>query len=157
MNKLHTSVDAGVVLGVPIVILNMNTGPNTNVVDFTLHKPPILLPLPRIQSTLPHELVLVRATILEVNLHMRMDGRTQSGCFAQKSVTHLFRCILIAARLFPQKISGTKVLETRSISYAARVLIKYRADKLTLTKSFSSPIFDTFNLAKLDACSAACA
>ena len=37
------------------------------------------------------------------------------------------------------------------------VIIKYREDKQTLTKSFSSPIFDTLTPAELDACSAACA
>ena len=37
------------------------------------------------------------------------------------------------------------------------VIIKYRTDKVTLTKSFSSPIFDSFSHAKLDAFSVACA
>jgi hypothetical protein len=36
-------------------------------------------------------------------------------------------------------------------------IIKYRTNELTLTKSFSSPIFNTFSPAKFDACSASCA
>ena len=36
-------------------------------------------------------------------------------------------------------------------------IIKYRTNELTLTKSFSSPIFNTFSPAKLDACGAICA
>ena len=35
------------------------------------------------------------------------------------------------------------------------VLVKYRTDKLALTKSFSSSIFDTLSPAKLDACNVA--
>ena len=55
INELHASVDAGVVLGVlAITIINMNTAPNAGVVDFLLDKPPILIPLPHVQSTLPH-------------------------------------------------------------------------------------------------------
>ena len=36
------------------------------------------------------------------------------------------------------------------------VIIKYREEEQTLTKLFSSPIFDTLTQDKLDACSAAC-
>ena len=102
MDKLHTNINAGVVLSVDIAILNMNMLPHRNVVGFPLHKPPILLPLPRVQSTLPHELVLVQTTIPEVNLHMRMHGRTRSKYCGKKSVTYPFRGILLVARLFPE-------------------------------------------------------
>ena len=54
INKLHTRVDEGVVLGVAITIINTNTAPNVGIVDFLLDKPPILIPLPYAQSTLPH-------------------------------------------------------------------------------------------------------
>ena len=89
---------------------------------------------------------------------MRIYGRMWSRYFVEKSVSHPFRCILHAARLFPQKILGTKVLKkTRFTPYVAMMNIKYRADEVTLTKSFSSPIFNSFSPAKLDACSRACA
>ena len=54
INELHASADAGVVLGVAITIINTNTAPNVGIVDFLLDKPPILIPLPHVQSTLPH-------------------------------------------------------------------------------------------------------
>ena len=102
MNTPHASIYAGVLIGICIAILNMNTLPNTNVVDFPLHEPSILFPLPRAQSTLPHELVLVGTTIPEVNLHMRMHGRMRSKYCGKKSVTYPFRGILLVARLFPE-------------------------------------------------------
>ena len=37
------------------------------------------------------------------------------------------------------------------------VIIKCITNEVTLTKSFSSPIFDAFSPEKFDACSAACA
>ena len=59
INELHASVDAGVVLGVAIAIINMNTAPNVGVVNSPLDEPILLLPLPHTHSTLPPELVLV--------------------------------------------------------------------------------------------------
>ena len=85
-----------------------------------------------------------------------MNGRTRSKYFSDRSITHSFISILIAPRLFPQKILETKVLKTRSTPYIAVVIIKYREEEQTLTKLFSSPIFDTLTQDKLDACSAAC-
>ena len=75
----------------------------------------------------------------------------------KKYVSHPFRCILLVARLFPRKILGTKVLNTRSTPCVAVVIIKYRTAEVILTKSFSSPNFNTFSPAKLDTCRAACA
>ena len=157
INKLHASVDAGVVLGVAIVIININTAPNVGVVDFPLDEPPILLPLPHTQSTLPRELVFVSTIIPEANLYIRMDGRTRSGCFTKKSVRYPFKCILLAARLFLRNILRIQVLKPRSRPCAAMVVIKYRTNEVTLTKNNSSTIFDTFSPAKLDAYSAVCA
>ena len=45
INSLLASVDASVLPGGAIVIINMKTAPNTGVVDFPLDEPPILLPL----------------------------------------------------------------------------------------------------------------
>ena len=84
INKLHTSACAEDVLGVAIAILNMNTKPNASVVYFPLHEPPILLPLPHAQSTLPCELVLVSTTIPEANLHMIMDGKNTEQVFCRE-------------------------------------------------------------------------
>jgi hypothetical protein len=36
------------------------------------------------------------------------------------------------------------------------VIIEFRANGLIVTKSFSSPLFPTFNPAKLNACNAVC-
>ena len=119
-----------------------------------LHEPRILLPLPRAQSILPQELVLIGTNIPDAHLHVGMKGRTRSKYFADRSITQSFISILIAPRLFPQKILETKVLKTRSTPYLAVVIIKYREDEQTLIKSFSSPIFDRLGPAKLDACSA---
>ena len=76
INELHASVDTGVVLGVAIAIINMNTAPNVGVVNSPLDEPILLLPLPHTHSTLPPELVLVSTGIPEANMHMRMNGRT---------------------------------------------------------------------------------
>ena len=150
INKQH----AGVILGVEISITNMNTSPNVGVVDFLLNEPPILFPLPPAQSNLPHDIVLYNTGIPETNLHIRMNERLRSGYFTEKCIQYPFRCILLAARLFPQKILGAQVLKTRSRSCVAMVIINYRTNEVTLTKSFFSPIFDAFSSAKLDACSA---
>ena len=59
-------------------------------------------------------------------------------------------------RLFPQKILDAKVLKTSSTPHIAVVIIKYRKEKHTCTKSFPSPVFDTGTPAKLNTCRAAC-
>ena len=74
--KLVNKLNANVVLGEAIVITNMNTAPNSGVVDFPLDELPILLPLPPTQSNLPHEIVLYRTGIPEENLHIKMNERT---------------------------------------------------------------------------------
>ena len=53
LHELNKRIDAGVVLGGCVAILNMNSMPNTNILELPLHKPRILLPLPRTHSTLP--------------------------------------------------------------------------------------------------------
>ena len=68
--KLVNKLDAGVVLGVAIVITNINTAPNAGVLDFPLDKPSILLSLPPTQSNLPHKMVLHRTGIPEEKLHI---------------------------------------------------------------------------------------
>ena len=72
MNKFHANNNTGIVLGVWVVILNMNMLPNTNILELSMHKPKILLPLKISQSTLPQELILIGTTIPEVHLYTRM-------------------------------------------------------------------------------------
>ena len=157
MYKLSKRIEAGAVRGVCVAIPNMNSMPNTNILELPHHKPQILLPLPRAQSTFPQALVLTGTRLPDAHLEMGMDGRTQSNYFVDRYTTHSFISILIAPRVFPQKILRTKVPKARSTPYIAVVIIKHREDKQTLTKSFSSPIFRTLTQLKLDACSAACA
>ena len=90
--------------------------------------------------TFSHALVLIGTTIPEVHLQMRINGRTRIEYFVDRSVTHPFISILLVPRLFPQKILEKQVLKTRSKPYVAMVLIKYRADELTLTTSFLVPL-----------------
>ena len=139
-------------LGVCVAILNMNLIPNTNLLELPHHEPPILLPLPRVHSTLAQELILIGTRIPDAHLDMRMDGRTESKYFANRSITHSFISILIASRLFSQKILETKVQKTSSTPYIEVVIIKYREDKQTLTKPISSPTFGTPTPAKSNAC-----
>ena len=120
------------------------------------HVPRILLHPSQRQSTLPHELSLRGTRIPDANLDMGMDGRTRSEYFADKSINNPFVAILMAPRLFPWKMLDTSVLKTRSTPHIAAVIIKYREEEHTPTKSFSSLIFDTGTPAKLNACNAAC-
>ena len=62
----------------------------------------------------------------------------------------------MTARLFLYEILDAKVLKTISTPHVSVVIIKYRKEEHILTKSFSSPIFDTGPPAKANACRAAC-
>ena len=157
MYELNKRINAGVVLGVCVAMLNMDSMPNTNVLELPLHEPRILLPLPHVHSTVPQEIVLVRSRIPDKYLHMGMKGRTPSKYFVDISVTQLFISILLAPIISPQKILETKVLKTRFTPYVAVMINKYREDKQIRAKSFSSPIFDTLPSTKLDTWSAVCA
>ena len=112
------------VLGVCEAILNMNPMPNMNIVELPHHEPRILLPLPHAQATLPQELVLTRTSTPNKNQDVRIDGRKQSEYFADRSASNPFMSMLIAPRLFPQKILDTKVLKTRSAPHVAMEIIK---------------------------------
>jgi hypothetical protein len=124
INKLNTDA----VLGVAVDITNMSTVPNADVVDFPLDKLTITLPLPTTQSNLPHEIVLYRTGTQEQNLHIKMNGRMRNRYFTEKSIQYPFRCLLLAARLFPQKILGTQVLQRQARPCVAMVIIKCRTN-----------------------------
>ena len=99
---------------------------------------------------------VIRTRLPDTHLDMASDGRTRSKYFTDRSITHSFTSILIAPRLFPQKIVKIKVLKTRPTPYIALMITTYREDEQTLINSFSSPIFITLTPAKSDACIAAC-
>ena len=88
MYKLSKRIEAGAVRGVCVAIPNMNSMPNTNILELPHHKPQILLPWPRAQSTLPQELILTGTRIPDAHLDMGMDVRTWSKYFTDTSVTH---------------------------------------------------------------------
>ena len=75
MCKVKEIIDAGFVLGICVAVANMNSMPNTNVLEPSLHKPRILLPLPRAQSTLPQELALTGTRIPDAYLDMGICGQ----------------------------------------------------------------------------------
>ena len=129
MYELNKIIGAGVVLGVCVAILNMNSMPNTTLLELPHQETRILLPLHRAYSTLPQELVLTGTRIPDAYLDMGMDVRARSKYFAERAVASPFVSILIGPRLFPHKVLETKVLKPRSTPHIAVVIIKYREEE----------------------------
>ena len=116
----------------------------------------MILPPPQSQSTLPHEFSLMSTRISDNHLSLAVDEKKRSEYFVSKSFDNPFLSIMIAPRLFPQKILEIKVYKTPSIPQIAVVIIRYTRGQEILTKSFCSPILGLVNAAKWSACKLAC-
>ena len=121
MNGLNGSIiEAGAIHGVSVAsvcvtIINMNLMSNMNALESPRRVPRMLFPPPQGQSTLQHEFSLMSTRISDNHLSLAVVRKKRSEHFASKSFNNPFLAIMIAPRLFLQKILETKVYKTASI------------------------------------------
>ena len=138
----------------------MNTTKHINIVDLPSwnNGPRVLLPLPLpTQPILSAKIALQQTGLPERHLRVSLGNRTQSQYFLERSLQYPFRRIQLVPCLFPGIILRTQILKILGSPSIVIVVIKFRAIRLIVTNSFSSPLLATNNQAKLDAGDTACA
>jgi hypothetical protein len=138
----------------------MNTTTYINIVDLhqANNEPRVILFLPApTQTILPNDIVLQHIGLLGRPLGVSLGITTQSQYFFKRSVQHPFGYIQLGPCIFTITILRTQILKNLSSLCITMVIIKFRANGLIVTTSFSSPLFATSNQAKVNSCNADCA
>ena len=126
------TIEEGAIEGVTVTsfclaVINMNPRSHTAEADFPPRAHRISLPPLQRPSDLPHQLSLTSTRIPDDQLSRADDGTTRSTYFSNTSVNNPFLAILLAPRLFPQKILDTKVYKTPAGSpLLSLVIISYQ-------------------------------